>query len=56
MNTDTIKSAMAGKFTEFNKDIKAELHNRLASHETIVNYASEMNHIQELKSKFQEIK
>jgi len=50
-----IDSAIEKRYTDFSKSIKAELHRKLASHETVKNYVTDFDKIQNMKSSFANI-
>lgn len=50
-----IDNAFNGKYSEFADEVKAELKTRLANHETIKNYTSVMQRIEDNKAAFKAI-
>lgn len=52
MDNSTIDKAVEGKYTEFSKEIKQELYNRMSAHDVSKGYANEYDKIQNMKAAY----
>lgn len=52
MNKDVIQLAIDKKYSAFSDAIKMELHNKLTDHPVSKQYATDFDHIRQMKQKF----
>lgn len=55
MDKYDIENAIEGKFTDFSKAVKDELHSKLSSHEISVDYKTQFDSIKNMKQQFTNI-